>query len=64
MQRPKRQVVRHVLAYGAAAAVLGLVGLAPPVAADDGYPSKPVTLIVPGPPGGITDQLGRWSPAR
>lgn len=59
MQETKRQILRQVLACGAAVAVLGLGGLAPAVAADGSYPAKPVTLIVPGPPGGITDQLGR-----
>jgi len=30
-----------------------------PAAAADSYPTKPITLVVPGPAGGITDQLGR-----
>lgn len=30
-----------------------------PAAAQNEYPSKPITLVIPGPPGGITDQLGR-----
>lgn len=59
MQETKRQVLRQVLACGAAVSVLGLGGLTPAAAAQGNYPAKPVTLIVPGPPGGITDQLGR-----
>lgn len=35
-----------------------LAGLIP-AAAQTEYPSKPITLVIPGPPGGITDQLGR-----
>ena len=49
------------------AAVLGLAALtlaAPAALAEAGYPAKPVTLVVPGPPGGITDQLGRLIAAR
>ncbi|SPK70207.1 conserved exported hypothetical protein [Cupriavidus taiwanensis] len=38
----------------------GALALAAPAAlAVNAYPSRPVTLVVPGPPGGITDQLGR-----
>lgn len=59
MQEKKRRILDGLLACTAAAAVLGLGGVAPAVAAEAGYPAKPVTLIVPGPPGGITDQLGR-----
>jgi tripartite-type tricarboxylate transporter receptor subunit TctC len=38
-------------------ALAGLVGVAPAVA--DDYPSRPVTLIIPFPPGGGVDTVGR-----
>jgi tripartite-type tricarboxylate transporter receptor subunit TctC len=38
-------------------AVVGLVGFAPAMA--DDYPSRPVTLIIPFPPGGGVDTVGR-----
>lgn len=42
------------------AAVLSavLAGALPAIAQTE-YPTKPITLVVPAPPGGITDQLGR-----
>lgn len=40
------------------AAVAALVASAPTHAADD-YPSKPIRMIVPGPPGGPTDMMAR-----
>ena len=51
-------------AFRARRALLGLLGLAalcsaaPPLLAQD-YPNKPVRLIVPYPPGGATDVIGR-----
>lgn len=40
-----------------AAAMLGI--LAPPASAQDNYPSRVVTVVIPYPPGGPTDLLGR-----
>ena len=48
--------VHRALALAAAAIVLGIAGAA---LAQDAYPSKPITLIVPFPPGGVADIVGR-----
>lgn len=53
---------RSVLPALAAVALLA-TGLATPSHAQD-YPTRPITLVVFGPPGGITDQLGRLVAAR
>jgi len=37
----------------------GLVGFSPPLFAQTNYPNKPITMIVPFPPGGVTDLVAR-----
>lgn len=49
---------RHALALAAGAALLA--SLAPAVTlAQDNWPSKPITMVVPYPPGGTSDVVGR-----
>ena len=48
--------IHRTLALAAAAIALGTAGAA---LAQDVYPSKPITLIVPFPPGGVADIVGR-----
>jgi tripartite-type tricarboxylate transporter receptor subunit TctC len=43
----------------AAALTLSTVGAAPALAAEDKWPVKPITYVVPFPPGGTTDTLAR-----
>ena len=59
--RPRKPTRRRVLcAAFSIAGVAGMAGVCAPVlAADDAWPSRPIRLIVPYPPGGPVDQLGR-----
>jgi tripartite-type tricarboxylate transporter receptor subunit TctC len=47
---------RHLIARCAAAATLAVLA---PLAQAQGYPAKPVTLVVPNPPGGLVDTSAR-----
>ncbi len=46
----------HLIARVASAALLACAGVA---AAQSGYPDKPITMIVPFPPGGVADTVAR-----
>lgn len=52
-------VRRAVLGSMAALAAFSMMGTSLPVMAADDWPSKPLRLIVPFPPGGSTDMVGR-----
>lgn len=47
-----------------ALALIASAAATPPAAAQGDYPHKPITIVVPAPPGGITDLLGRAIAAR
>jgi tripartite-type tricarboxylate transporter receptor subunit TctC len=55
--RLRRAAVSGCLIFGVAFA--GIIASAPAAVAADNFPSKPITIIVPASPGGVTDMLGR-----
>jgi tripartite-type tricarboxylate transporter receptor subunit TctC len=57
--KPMQFSKRTIIIAGTASTLALTLGLAGTVAAQDAYPSKPVTLIVPYPAGGANDMLGR-----
>ncbi|MCZ2412711.1 MAG: tripartite tricarboxylate transporter substrate binding protein [Burkholderiales bacterium] len=48
------------LALCSALAGLGLIAFGPAASAQDAYPSRPITLVVPHAPGGPVDSVGRF----
>ena len=49
---------KHKMIFAAAVALLALAAPGLPALADD-YPSRPITMIVPYPPGGPSDVVAR-----
>jgi tripartite-type tricarboxylate transporter receptor subunit TctC len=56
---PKRFARRLATACFVLVAAIALLAQAPGAAAEDVYPSRPIRMIVPFPPGGPTDVMGR-----
>src|SRR5258706_3762587 len=56
--------MRKTIMSGALALVPALLALAAGLASAQGYPDKPIKLVVPWPPGGITDAAGRINAQR
>ena len=49
---------RRIMLKSLAVSTLAAYGVAP-VLAQDVYPSRPITMVVPFPPGGVADTVGR-----
>lgn len=56
---PRPNPARRLAVYGLALAFLGVAVVSPPAWAEEGYPTKPVKLIVPFPAAGGGDTLAR-----
>ncbi len=50
---------RKKLLLSAVACAMGAAAWAPAIAQEGGFPNRPITLVIPFPPGGATDVLGR-----
>ena len=59
----RRRASLRVASLAVGAAALGLIGAAP-LAAQDKWPTRPIRMVVPYPPGGNSDLIGRFMAER